>query len=307
MSSFKKGNPADFASPIALPGSDDQRQGWQKANRTWWEEHPMRYDFTRELGLEEFSREYYVEIDRRFFSNVGEFMPYERIPFDPLIDFEALAERDVLEIGVGCGSHAQLLATHARSFTGIDLTDYAVHSTSQRMRCFDLDATILRLDAERMSFADESFDFIWSWGVIHHSSDTPSILREMHRVLRPGGRACVMIYHRSFWIYYVMAGFFRGVLMGELFKTGSLNKTLQRWTDGAIARYYTVPEWKELTEELFDIESIRIFGQKNELFPLPPSRLKDLAVGVVPDSLTRFVTNSCRQGKFLYAEMVKRA
>jgi hypothetical protein len=63
MSSFKKGNPADFASPIALPGSDDQRQGWQKANRTWWEEHPMRYDFTRELGLEEFSREYYAEID----------------------------------------------------------------------------------------------------------------------------------------------------------------------------------------------------------------------------------------------------
>jgi ubiquinone/menaquinone biosynthesis C-methylase UbiE len=267
----------------------------------------MRYDFTRELGLEEFSREYYTEIDRRFFSNVKEFMPYDRIPFDPLIDFGSLRDLDVLEIGMGCGSHAQLLASHARSFTGIDLTEYSVQSTSQRMRCFDLDATILRLDAERMALADESFDFVWSWGVIHHSSDTPSILREMHRVLRPGGRAGVMIYHRSFWIYYVMAGFFRGVLLGELFRTGSLNKTLQRWTDGAIARYYTVPEWRQLTEELFEIASVRIFGQKNELFPLPAGRLKELSMRAVPDPLSRFVTNSCGQGKFLYTELVKRA
>ena len=68
------------------------------------------------------------------------------------------------------------------------------------------------MDAEKMDFADASFDFIWTWGVIHHSSNTRQILSEMSRILRPGGRAVVMVYHRSFLYYYVFNGFFRGVL-----------------------------------------------------------------------------------------------
>jgi len=306
MRTLKEDVPEGFSKPADLPRSADQQEQWQESNRSWWESHPMRYDFTDQLGLDEFSPEYYREIDRRFFASVRRFMPWSKIPFDPVIDFEGLRDKNVLEIGVGCGSHAQLLATHAKSFTGIDLTEYAIESTSKRLQGLNIDASIRREDAEKLPFEDGSFDFIWSWGVIHHSSDTRTILREMARVLRPGGRASVMVYHRSFWIYYFAAGFIRGILMGELFRTGSLNKTLQRWSDGAIARYYTTGEWQAEVAEFFDASSVRIFGEKVELFPLPAGRVKNFAMRLVPDAVSRFVTNNCKQGRFLFCTMEKR-
>lgn len=128
-----------FNKPTDLPQDDSRRQQWQAQNRDWWEKHPMRYDWKDQIEYEEFSYEFFKEIDRRFFSNVHDYMPWNKIPFDPLIDFESLAQKDVLEIGVGNGSHAQLLAQHAKSYTGIDITSYAVKSTSERMKRFGLD------------------------------------------------------------------------------------------------------------------------------------------------------------------------
>ena len=93
----------------------------------------MRYDFSEALEVEEFSREFYAEIDKRFFADAATMIPPRKLPFDSLIDFESLPNKDVLEVGCGNGSHAQLLVQHARSYTGIDLTSYAVKSTTQRL------------------------------------------------------------------------------------------------------------------------------------------------------------------------------
>jgi 2-polyprenyl-3-methyl-5-hydroxy-6-metoxy-1,4-benzoquinol methylase len=88
----------------------------------------MRYDSNAPIPYAEFSQEFYVEIDRRFYNAVSLFAPWKNIPFDSFIDFPSLKTKDVLEIGCGNGSHAQLMATHAKSYTGIDLADYAVKS-----------------------------------------------------------------------------------------------------------------------------------------------------------------------------------
>lgn len=265
----------------------------------------MRYDWRSGIGAEEFSKEFFREIDGRFFSDARVYMPWRSIPFDALIDFESLADLDVLEIGVGNGSHAQLLAKHARTFTGIDLTDYAVESTTARMKQFGLKAKIVRMDAEELKFPDNAFDFIWTWGVIHHSSNTRRILEEMHRVLRPGGSATVMVYFRSFWIYYMVGGFFHGILMGDLLKTRSLHDTVQRWTDGAMARFYSVKEWTNLVGDLFRVSDVGVFGSKAEIVPLPGGKVKNVVMSLFPDSLSRFVSNTCRQGMFLVSTLHK--
>src|ERR1017187_4348276 len=219
--------PKGFSQPTALPASTDEERGWQHANRDWWESHPMRYDWKGGIPYDEFSKEFYAEIDRRFFTAVELYAPCKKIPFDWLIDFDSLRTKDVLEIGVGNGSHAQLLAEHAKSFTGIDLTEYAVKSTTERLRVFDLAGTVQQMDAEHMQFPDNSFDFIWTWGVIHHSANTRKVVEEMWRVLRPGGTAVTMVYHRGLWNYYFLNGFVRGMLGLDLLRTRSLHRTAQ--------------------------------------------------------------------------------
>src|SRR5436305_2890752 len=221
-------------------------------------------------------------------------MASSALPFDALIDFDALSNQDVLEIGVGNGSHAQLLASRARSYNGIDLTAYAVRSTTERMRRFNLDqptVKIQQMDAERMEFADESFDFLWTWGVIHHSANTRQVLSEMKRVLKPGGRAITMVYYRNIWNYYLYAGLFGGLIKGHLWKTGSLHQTRQHETDGAIARFYSIPEWKRLTSEFFTVERVSIYGSKPEIVPLPRGRVKESILKMIPDRLSRLMTN----------------
>lgn len=305
MVPFKDDVSKGFVNPTSSPGTPEEHCQWQDENRSWWESHPMRYDWKEKVDVKEFTKDFFVEIDNRFFLNAKEFMPWKKIPFDVLIDFDSLRDKKILEIGVGNGSHAQLLAHYAQSFTGIDITDYAVKSTSERMKCFGLKATILRMDAEHMQFDDNSFDFIWTWGVIHHSSNTRSVLQEMYRVLKPEGRAISMVYHRSFWYYYLLGGLFRGILQGDLFNTRSLHKTVQRWTDGAIARYYSISEWKTLVSEFFCVEKVLIFGSKSVVIPLPGGKIKNVIMKYIPNNLSRFLTNYCKMGDLLVSILKK--
>lgn len=268
----------------------------------------MRYDFSEELGASEFSKDFYEKVDERFFSDVRTFMPWNKVPFDPLIDFASLSNKDVLEIGVGNGSHAQLISAFAGSYTGIDLTEYAVKSTTKRLQLLDQvrsQVSVTRMDAEQMDFADSSFDFVWSWGVIHHSANTRKILEEIHRVLKPGGVAITMVYYRNYWNYYIVSGLFRGIFQGTLWKTRSLHKTRQGLIDGAIARYYTIPEWRSLVSDLFSVEDVKIYGSKSELIPLPSGRVKSALKSLIPNSAGRLLTNQCRMGMFLVSTLRK--
>ncbi|MBF0152749.1 MAG: class I SAM-dependent methyltransferase [Magnetococcales bacterium] len=295
----------DFESPTATPTSPDQRLRWQKANREWWENNPMQYDWRERIGHDKFTEAYYREIDTRFFNSTKPIMPWKTIPFDNLIPFDSLKDKKCLEIGVGCGTHAHLIATHAGDFTGIDLTEHAIECSRSRLNLFGINARILRMDAEEMEFPDHSFDFVWSWGVIHHSADTPRILSEIKRVLKPGGTVVTMVYYRNFWNYYIVAGLFYGILQGNLFRTRSLAKTQQRATDGALARYYTMSEWRSLVEPGFTIEEMQISGLKPELLPIPGGRIKNLLLAMIPDSVARFLICRCKMGSFLIAKMTK--
>jgi len=115
--------------------------------------------------------------------------------------------------------------------------------TKKRFEQFGIPGAVMQMDAEEMSFADGSFDFFWSWDVIHHSAYTRRLLKAMHRVLRPDGTATVMV--RNWWNSAVVYGLLKGMGQGQLRKHQSLHRVAQVVTDGAIARYYRVNEWRE--------------------------------------------------------------
>lgn len=287
---------AGFNRPTQLPRDDAQRRQWQSANKNWWEAAPMRYDWRDEITAHPGTQSYFREIDQRFLSSAWKYMPWRNVPFDEVIPFDRLGNKDVLEIGVGQGTHAELIAPRCKSFTGIDLTSRAVEMTSRRLNLFDIPGKILQMDEEKMDFADNSFDFIWSWGVIHHSADTPRVLQEMHRVLRPGGKCTVMVYYKSWWSFYV-CGLLRGVFQRQFIKQGSLHHVVQNSTDGAIARYYTQRDWQQITSGLFRLEAIQVYGLKSEVIPIPHCTLKQFLEDLVPDGVAGFLTHYLRGGR----------
>ena len=303
---FKEAVPFVIDAPEKLPQTEEQEKAWQDQNYSYWQSLPMRYDFAEEVEYKEFSPEFYKEIDTRFFSVAREFLPWKKIPFDNLINFDELKDKTVLEVGTGNGSHAQLLAQHAKEFYGIDITDYAVKSTTERFRHFNLVGTLKTMDAQVMDFPDNYFDFIWSWGVIHHSANPPKIVKEMQRVLKPGGKVTLMVYYRSWWYYYV-CGFVRGLLSGDLMELKSIHKIKQKRMDGALARYYTIRSFKKMASEYLNVTDAYILGQKNHLNPLigRPGKWLFNFIKILPESITRFLTNTLRMGFYLVVEMEK--
>lgn len=117
------------------------------------------------------------------------------------------AGRDVLEIGVGMGAdHVEWAKSRPRRLTGVDLTPRAVEWTQQRMELYGFSHEVSVGDAEMLPFDDATFDVVYSWGVLHHTPDTVAAFREVRRVLRPGGQARVMIYHRPSIVGYLLWG-----------------------------------------------------------------------------------------------------
>ena len=75
--------------------------------------------------------------------------------------------------------------------------------------------------------------------------------------------------------------------------------------DGALARFYTIPEWKQLVSEFFKVDEVRILGSKSEIVPLPGGSLKSAMLAAIPDAAGRFFTNSCKLGTFLVSTLRK--
>ena len=117
------------------------------------------------------------------------------------IGFEKTAGLRVLEIGCGCGSEAERFARAGAHYTAVDLTEAALCITRKRFELANLQGLFFQGDAENLPFPDESFDIVYSHGVLHHTPDTPKTIREVYRVLSPGGRAMVMLYYSGSFNY----------------------------------------------------------------------------------------------------------
>ena len=111
--------------------------------------------------------------------------------------FEDARGLDVLEIGVGMGAdHRELARYSPRSLSGVDLTERAVEFARKRLALYGLTSDLRQADAESLPFEDRTFDLVYSWGCLHHSPDTQKAIDEVWRVLRPAGRARIMIYNK---------------------------------------------------------------------------------------------------------------
>jgi ubiquinone/menaquinone biosynthesis C-methylase UbiE len=168
-----------------------QAEQTKGAVRSFWERTPCG---SWDASAPEGTREYFDQIERR---------RYELEPFiHRFARFGETRAQRVLEIGVGLGTDHVQFARAGADLTGVDLTPKGVELVGRRLALEGLESDLQVADAERLPFEDASFDVVYSWGVLHHTPDTPRAIREAIRVLRPGGRLCVMVYSRHAWVSY---------------------------------------------------------------------------------------------------------
>ncbi len=163
-------------------------------------------------GAHEFgSREFFEEVERHRYQ---EYAPWMR----EVMGFERHAGEKLLEVGCGMGTDLLQFARGGAICTGVDLTPRSIQITRRRFELYEMPGTFLVTDGERLPFSDHSFDVVYSNGVLHHTPDTEAAVREIHRVLKPGGMAKVMLYYRHSLNYWGEIILHRGLLRGQLLR-----------------------------------------------------------------------------------------
>ena len=171
---------------------DDANAQLKNRVRAFWQAHPCGTKFSdAEMGT------------REFFDRVEAHRYAKEWHIPDAADFAAAKGLRVLEIGCGLGTDGVQFAQAGADYTGVDLTEAAIDLARKNFEQRSLPGKFKVADAESLDFADESFDLVYSHGVLHHTPDTARAVREIHRVLKPGGRAIVMLYHRDSYNYWV--------------------------------------------------------------------------------------------------------
>src|ERR671913_989818 len=160
--------------------------------RAFWQANPCGTKFTDA-----------VMGSREFYERVAEHRYATEWHIPSAASFGRARGLKVLEIGCGLGTDGAEFARAGAVYTGVDLTDAAVSLARRNFEQQELPGEFRTADAENLDFADATFDLVYSHGVLHHTPDTVRAVREVHRVLRPGGRAVVMLYHRDSYNYRV--------------------------------------------------------------------------------------------------------
>jgi SAM-dependent methyltransferase len=146
----------------------------------------------------------------KFFTDYDAFRYQNERHLPGCIEALNAAGKELLEIGLGEGSDSELLIRHGARWSGVDLTAESVERVRTRLMLRDLPYEELRQGSVlRLPFADNSFDMVFSHGVLHHVPDIEQAQREIHRVLRPGGELVIMMYARWSLNYLVSIGVLR--------------------------------------------------------------------------------------------------
>ena len=241
-------------------GKEDIQAFWGDTARQWYVEHDKTFtpeSLDRELD----------EVER-FFEKRGQLACVE-MPAD-------IKGRSVLEIGSGGGSHSALFKRQGANVTAVDITPERVASTALKLALVEEGTgKTMQADAEHLPFEEGTFDIVYSNGVLHHSADTEQCIREVYRVLKPGGRAILMLYARhstQYWLNVVPKALVTGRMfrMPEAEWVGWLTEGKPHFgtTRNPFTRVYSARELRELLHAFTDVK-LRKNSFRLDYFAIP--------------------------------------
>lgn len=197
--------------------SDDKQRA-----REQWSKDPAGavYGKAHEVG----TREFFDEVEHHRYQEYAPWMPN-------VMGFKDFSGQRLLEVGCGMGTDLLQFARGGAKVTGVDLTPRSIELSRRHLSLYGQTGDFALADCESLPFADESFDVAYSNGVLHHTPDTAGAVREVHRVLRPGGQARVMLYHRHSLYYWGEIILRRGVLQAALLRGQTPEEIMSRYVE----------------------------------------------------------------------------
>lgn len=243
--------------------------------RTYWQANPVA---AAGVAANPGTPEFFATFDAIREDDACE--PYELS--DRIHGYSSSQGLKVLDVGCGNGYVLSRYARKGAEVTGADLTGTAVDLSRKRFALDNLPGTFLETDGETLPFPDNSFDIVCSMGVLHHTANPAPMVREMHRVLKPGGRCIVMLYNRYSWKTVVLMRVRR--LFDPQFKGKSQQEALN-YNDGPdcpLARVYSRNEAKALLSEFTDHKFVKTQLSWKQLLMWAP--LVKLAEKTLPPS-----------------------
>jgi ubiquinone/menaquinone biosynthesis C-methylase UbiE len=257
----------------------------------------------KQPGLKEEVREFWNAdpCGSRYLGDRADFEAHAqaRYQLEPYIhEFAGFAQSSgqrVLEVGVGMGAdYLEWLKAGAQA-TGVDLSGTSLEWAKRRCEMAGYRPDLRVSDAERLPFPDNTFDIVYSYGVMHHSPDTSQCIGEARRILKPGGALRIMIYHHPsltgfmLWLRY---GFLRGK---------SLRQSVHEHLESPGTKSYTQEEAREMLQGFEQVEFRQAFSPGDLLLNEPSARFQGLAYRIVWRLYPRFLVRmlAAKLGLFL--------
>jgi len=258
-----------------ISGQPARGDGDKQRAREQWTNDPAGavYGRAHEFG----SREFFDEVERHRYEEYAPWMP-------AVMGFDQFAGNRLLEVGCGMGTDLLQFARGGANVTGVDLTPRSVETSRHHLQLYGQYGDFALSDVESLPFADESFDVVYSNGVLHHTPDTARAVREVHRVLRPGALARVMLYHRRSWNYWIEIILHRGLLRGQLLRGQTAEDIMSRYVEvnegegRPLVKVYSQRQARELFSMFTDVKTeVRQLTKEDFHFlgQLFPQRLVD--------------------------------
>ena len=190
-------------------------------------------------------------------------------------DFLQTSGKRMLEIGCGTGALTCRFAREGTEITAIDITEAAVAMARRNAKIQNLTIDIRQADAEHLDFPDHSFDYVFSWGVLHHTSNMEQAFKEVSRILKPGGRGLTMVYYRNSIAYYIH-GLYWLLLKGKVFKGDTINNVQRHYTDGYHHRYLTRSDMKNLLSSVgLTTKALTVTQYQKKILPMMPHSIDE--------------------------------
>lgn len=119
------------------------------------------------------------------------------------VDFNGFTGKRLLDVGCGLGNDLSRFILGGADGVGIDISETAIKLSEQNLQHRKLSAELYQMDGENMRFEDNSFDIVYCHTVLHFTPNPEILIKEIHRILKPGGQAILMTINRHSWLYFL--------------------------------------------------------------------------------------------------------